>query len=402
MRSLRKTASTRRFRSSHEIGTFGRLSMPQAWMFFLRKIRRWQTLLAGEVVHRHRILEQRVVAGDDGDAAIGDEVARAVGFGVIADGGAFGEMDVAVDDAAADAAMASDGDVGEQDTLIDFGIGVHADVGREDGVLNQASGDDAAIGDDGIEGGAHAFFLGEDELGGRVLLLVSADGPVVIVEIEDGGDGDDIHVGFVVGLERAYVAPVESLLLVFIDEVVGEDAVVGDHLGQDVFAEIVGGGLVFGVFQQDGDEDVGIKEIDAHGAGDSLGVPGGTQFGFGGLFLEAVDAAVFVDVNDAEAVTLFGSDLDGGQGDVGGGLEMLLHHLAVVHFVDVIAGEDEDVLGLLGADGINVLVNGVGGTLIPLIADPLHGGKDFDELFYLVAEDVPAFADVAVEGKCFV
>jgi hypothetical protein len=75
---------------------------------------------------------------------------------------------------------------------------------------------------------------------------------------------------------------------------------------------------------------------------------------------------------------------------------VLLHHLAVIHFVDVIAGEDENELGLLGADGINVLINGVGGSLIPLIADPLHGREDFDELFYLAAEDVPAFADVAV------
>jgi hypothetical protein len=68
----------------------------------------------------------------------------------------------------------------------------------------------------------------------------------------------------------------------------------------------------------------------------------------------------------------------------------------------VIAGEDEDVLGLLGADGINILVNGVGGALIPLIADALHGGKDFDELSYLAPEYVPAFADVAVERKRFV
>src|SRR5258706_362391 len=68
-------------------------------------------LLAGEVVHRHRVLKQRVVAGDDGDAAVGDEVARAVGFGVVANRRAFGEMDVAVDDAAAYTAMASHRDI---------------------------------------------------------------------------------------------------------------------------------------------------------------------------------------------------------------------------------------------------------------------------------------------------
>ena len=100
--------------------------------------------------------------------------------------------------------------------------------------------------------------------------------------------------------------------------------------------------------------------------------------------------------------SFFGSDLDGGEGDVGGGVLVLLHHLAVIHFVDVIAGENEDVLGLLGADGINVLVNRVGRALIPLIADALHGRKDFDELSDFAAQDVPAFADVAVQRQSFV
>ena len=76
---------------------------------------------------------------------------------------------------------------------------------------------------------------------------------------------------------------------------------------------------------------------------------------------------------------------------------MLLHHLAVVHFVDVVAGKNEHVLGLFRADGISILVNRIGGALIPLFADPLHGRKHFDELSYFAAHDVPALADVPVE-----
>src|SRR5580658_9054537 len=298
------------------------------------------SLLGGEIVDGYGILKKGIIAGYDCDTAIGDEVAGAVGYGVVADGGAFGEMDVAVDDAAADAAMAPDGDVGEQDGLIDFGVGIHADVWGEDGVPDQSAGDDAAIGDDGIECGALTIFLREDELGRRVLALVGADGPVVVVEVEDRGDGDDIHVGFVVGLERAHIAPVESFFLVLVEEVVGEDAIVADHLGQDVFAKVVAGGLILGIFEQDGNEDVSIEEVDAHGASDLVWVPGGTQLGLFGFFLEAVDAAVFVDVDHAEARALFEIDLDGGESNVGSGILVLLHHLAVIHFVDVIAGKD--------------------------------------------------------------
>src|SRR5437762_9700072 len=76
--------------------------------------------LRREVVHSDGILEQRVVAGDDDDAGFGDEVALAVGFGVVADSGALGEMNVAVDNGAADAAVASDADVSEEDAGVNF------------------------------------------------------------------------------------------------------------------------------------------------------------------------------------------------------------------------------------------------------------------------------------------
>ena len=72
----------------------------------------------------------------------------------------------------------------------------------------------------------------------------------------------------------------------------------------------------------------------------------------------------------------------------------------VVHLVDVVAGEDEDVLRLLGADGVDVLEDGVGGALVPGLGDALHGGKNFDELAELIGDDrAPAFADVAIERE---
>ena len=79
---------------------------------------------------------------------------------------------------------------------------------------------------------------------------------------------------------------------------------------------------------------------------------------------------------------------------------MLLEHAAVVHLVDVVAGEDEDVLGLLGADGVDVLVDGVGGALVPGLGDALHGRKNLDELAEFVGDDrAPALADVAIERE---
>jgi hypothetical protein len=76
---------------------------------------------------------------------------------------------------------------------------------------------------------------------------------------------------------------------------------------------------------------------------------------------------------------------------------MLLEHQPVIHLVNVVAGEDEHVLGLLGPDGIDILVNRVGRALVPLVADALHGREHFHELPHFASYDVPAFADVSIE-----
>jgi hypothetical protein len=58
-----------------------------------------------------------------------------------------------------------------------------------------------------------------------------------VIEIEDRRDRNQIHVGFVVGFQRAHVSPVERFLLVFVDKVEGIHAVVAEHPGQNVVAE---------------------------------------------------------------------------------------------------------------------------------------------------------------------
>src|SRR5581483_2901015 len=50
-------------------------------------------------------------------------------------------------------------------------------------------------------------------------------------------------------------------------------------------------------------------------------------------------------------------------------------------------------------DGVNVLIDGVGCALIPLLTDPLHRRQHLDELSHLASHDVPTFADVPVQGQ---
>src|ERR1700760_2909874 len=64
-----------------------------------------------------------VVAGDDGEAVRGDEVIFLIFVGIVADDGAVGDVDVAVDDGVADAAVAADVDVGEDYRRGGVGVG---------------------------------------------------------------------------------------------------------------------------------------------------------------------------------------------------------------------------------------------------------------------------------------
>jgi len=53
------------------------------------------------------------------------------------------------------------------------------------------------------------------------------------------------------------------------------------------------------------------------------------------------------------------------------GLHVTRDHFAVIHLVDVVAAKDEDVLRPQGADDVQILVDRIGGALVPLPADTL-------------------------------
>ncbi len=66
----------------------------------------------------------------------------------------------------------------------------------------------------------------------------------------------------------------------------------------------------------------------------------------------------------------------------------------------MVAGEDDHVLGLLAADGVDVLVDGIGGAHVPVGAGALHGRHQLKELAQLLGHNArPAFADVPVERE---
>ena len=60
--------------------------------------------------------------------------------------------------------------------------------------------------------------------------------------------------------------------------------------------------------------------------------------------------------------------------------------VAVVHLVDVVAGQDHHVLGPLLLERVDVLIDGVGRALVPVLVDALLRRHDVDELAQLAAQ----------------
>src|SRR5256714_120976 len=318
---------------------------------------------------RFGFLDEGYLANDDDDAGFGDVEAAFVGFEVIANLGALGKADVTVDDGATDARMAADVHVIIDDGRGNLRVAVDAHVVADHRWLYVAAGNNRATGNDGIERHAHALRIGEDKLCRGVLVLPGAQRPGTVVQVEDRRHADQIHVGVVVGVQRAHVAPIQSIFAVFIDEVVGKDAMLRNNARKDVLAKVVVRLGILGIGQQDGDHQLSVEDVDAHGG---VAMPGMVRglFWLRGLFLEADNAPVLVDFDDPKLPRrLFDRNLNGGDGDLRSGVKVLLKHLRVVHLVNMITGKDEDELRTLAADRVDVLVNRVGRALIPLLRD---------------------------------
>src|ERR1043166_8437317 len=94
-----------------------------------------------------------------------------------------------------------------------------------------------------------------------------------------------------------------------------------------------------------------------------------------------------------DSLAAIGREADG---EVGFLLDVGAKHVAVIHLVDMITGQDQDVLrcGLL--DCVDVLVDGIGCPLVPLLVEPLLGRQDINVFLQFPAQVAPPGGDVAI------
>ena len=165
----------------------------------------------------------------------------------------------------------------------------------------------------------------------------------------------------------------------------------GEHVGDDVLSEIVGRLGICLIIDKVAAQLLPGKDVDAH--------RGEVALGLGGLLLELIDLVVLVHVHDAEALGLVHGDLQHGDGAGGTGLLVQVHHVGIVHLVDVVAGEDDYIVRIIQVQEADILIDGVGSPLVPgaLVALAHVGGEDMYAAIGAVQVPGLARADVAVQ-----
>ncbi len=151
------------------------------------------------------------------------------------------------------------------------------------------------------------------------------------------------------------------------------------------------------------DQHFGLEHIDAHRAQEgAVGVLAADeaflQIGILGLFDEIGDVAARSLLEQAEAEGLLTRHRLHGDGDVGVLIPVETGQVAVIHAVQVVAGQDQGVGGVGRFDLDDLLAHGVGGALVPgVAARGLLGRQDLDPAAMESVEDVGA-RDVPVQG----
>ena len=161
-------------------------------------------------------------------------------------------------------------------------------------------------------------------------------------------------------------------------------------VGNDVPAEIVAGIGVLGIPEKQLAQEGPLEDVNPHRGQRVIRIARDTRR-IGRFFKELCDAVVLVDLHHAKGRRLHPRDRQAADGDVRLGIHMLPQHQLVIHLVDVVTGEDEDIVDIVAVNDVNVLRYRVGGADIPLVLiHTLGRGQDVEIFVPLGPEKVPA------------
>ena len=323
----------------------------------------------------------------------------AVAFQVVADLETGGDMQTLLDDGATHLGAGADGHVGEEDGFFDEGVLLDGDTRAQDALDDRAAADNAACRYDGVDGSSlvGVAVAGEEPCRGLVP-VERANGPVVVVQVERRVFGTEVHVRLEEGVEGPHVAPVSLGTGLFAAhdvrvEVVHVHGVFLVQARDDVLAEV--GSAALRALEELAYQELAREEVVAH-AREAPSRVAGHFLGVLGLFLETDHSVVCIDLDDAEFGSFGNRHWDSGNGQEGRTGEVEINHLVDVHLVNVVAAENRHEVRAFVCNQVDVLENGVGRSLVPVIAGA-HLCRNQVHVLVEARVQVPCGGDVLVQ-----
>jgi hypothetical protein len=224
-------------------------------------------------------------------------------------------------------------------------------------------------------------------------LVNSSERRTVAPEVQLRRHRHEVHVGGVVGVQRADIAPVRLPAGLRIHERIGKGAVALDEAGNDVAAEVMLRTRGVGVLVQLLEQEARVEHVNAHRAQRHVAAPRHGRR-LGRLLDEGTDAQVLVDPHHAKTDGVLQRHLETAHRDIRPACHVRRQHGAVIHLVDVVAGQDQHVLGVVRRDDVEVLPHGIRRAGVPGGLQALLGRQQFHELAELSAQMPPAALDV--------
>src|SRR5450631_955114 len=120
------------------------------------------------------------------------------------------------------------------------------------------------------------------------------------------------------------------------------------------------------------------------------------------FFGEFHDPVCFIGGQDAEFVGAFDGHVNHTHRNVGFALFVICNHRTIVHLINMVAGKNQHMGGVVGTDEFQILIHRVRGASIPIRADLLLSGNQFHELAEFAAQVAPAALNVLYERLSFV
>ena len=192
-------------------------------------------------------------------------------------------------------------------------------------------------------------------------LALRVDLPVFLIQIELRHDVNQLHIGFPVGIQGSHILPVAVKFIRI------HRGAIFMAVGDDMFSEIQVG--LFRPGNQSLLQRLPVKYVDTHGCQIASGIRR--------LLLKIRNLSVLVRDHDAEPLRFlhrYGHNRDR---TLCASLLMVIQHHFIIHLIDVITGENQNIIRIEALHIVDILINCIGCSRIPFaVLAPLVRGKD--------------------------